>query len=146
MPWRSSSSRYSNMTCALTNKQAQENSMNSIPSRDNVGKISHRSVRASFCVNLPLHVPVSCPNMYRTPSVPITKPTRLAMSMSKIFKTAPRAQTCRYQVMLPYYSVKSVNENYRINIALATYFCCWHKLSSNDLRQNKQTDKPSPCE
>lgn len=78
---RKNSDLYSNINCTPIKIQEQETNINLRPSK----------------------VPKSCVRKNLIPSVPTTNPTRLAIIIMSILKTAPMAQTCRYQGNLPYY-------------------------------------------
>lgn len=84
-PRRSSSSRYSNMTCIATNKHPHANAMNLHPAA----------------------VVVNSVNRCFIPSKPSTNPTKFAVIIMRRLTTPPVAARCRYHPFFPYYKVIS---------------------------------------
>lgn len=76
----------------------------------------------------------------------MTNPTRFATIIMRMFKTAPMAATCRYQLVLPYcnrYVYQSLDFCWLRN---PTDFALRYHLAGNKFRQDEQADEPTPCQ
>lgn len=74
------------------------------------------------CESSPSHPESIRVSRYETPSVPMTKPIRLAVIIARTLKTPPRAQTCRYHALSPNCSVQR-EINYPLLVGLHEPCC-----------------------
>jgi hypothetical protein len=121
------------------NKHAQANRRNLKPvsRRDNRSFNEHGSIENDY---LPSHPENNRLSRYETPSVPMTKPTRLAIIIIRMLNTPPAAQRCLYHSLSPYYDWLEVVQP----INRVTYFGSREEVAGCNLREDEQTDKPTP--
>jgi hypothetical protein len=131
--------RYSNITCAPTNMQAQAPPRNLRPETEALIQFSI----ISYDQHLPDQVPMISLTMYNIPSVPIAKPTRLADIIIRILKTAPTTQACRYHGLSPYYHVHDQRlQDKRMMRQEITFDAGSKYLAANSGAMNKLTSHP----
>ena len=96
----------------------------------------------------PCTVPINSERKNRTPSTPMTNPTRLAVIIIKILTTAPIAHTCLYHHSLPYCTVptnqnlereKEVVSPFSLAIAMSRWFQAWWKEQQANPTQAVET-------